>query len=469
MPIDKMDPDVSHLGGELDPLRQAVALFRYGVIADITQLPPEHRGLYKLLTDKAQREYNIPGSLRRRVAAETLRGWLRAYRRGGFDALVPKLRADHGSTRSIAPQVVDLLCQLKDDEPELTIPALIKRARAQHRDVVSDEVTLAESTVHRLLARRGLMQKSKDEPTQKDHRRFEYEAAGELWMSDVMHGPKIREAGRMTKTYLIAFIDDATRLVPHAAFALSEGTVAYLQVLEQAVRRRGIPKRLYVDNGSAFRSRQLAVVCAKLGIALIHARPYAPQGKGKMERWFRTVRMQHLPTLGAQQLSSLEAMNRALAAWVEGEYHHAPHRGLHDETPADKWARTSDAVRMPDSNVGELFLSEQRRRVQKDRTVTLDGVAFEVDASLCGEHVVLRFDPAKKPDKRSVEVWHHGKRIEVAKRVDVLANCFIKRNKTTRELQMPKTSADELPVGLSLRELVDPSYDLDNLDKKGLF
>jgi putative transposase len=149
------------------------------------------------------------------------------YRRGGFDALVPRPRADQGSTRSIPAAVVDLLCQLKDDEPALTIPLLIKRVREQHRDLVSDEVTLAESTVHRLLARRGLMRKPKDEPTGKDHRRFEYEAAGELWMSDVMYGPKIRVQKQARQTYLIAFIDDATRLVPHAAFALSEGTSSH--------------------------------------------------------------------------------------------------------------------------------------------------------------------------------------------------------------------------------------------------
>ena len=462
MPHDPKDLSVSYAGGDLDPLRQSIALFRYGVIADLTHLPPQHRGLYKLLRDKAEREHNIPGSLRRRVAAETIRGWLRDYRRGGFDALVPKQRADQGSSRAIPPQVVDLLCLLKDDEPALTVPALIKRVREQHRDLVTDEVALADSTVHRLLARRGLMRKHKEDPTGKDHRRFEYALAGELWMSDVMYGPKIRESGRLRQVYLIAFIDDATRLVPHAAYTFSEGAVAYLQVLEQAVRRRGLPKRLYVDNGSAFRSRQLGVVCAKLGIALIHARPYTPQGKGKMERWFRTVRMQHLPQLTAEQRVSLDTMNRALAAWVEGEYHHAPHRGLGDETPADKWARTSEEVRMPDSNVGDLFLTEQRRRVQKDRTVTLDGVAFEVDAALVGDHVTLRYDPARKPDKRTVEVWHQGRRVEIAKRVDLLANCFVKRNNITRQLQLPKTQEPDVPEGLSLRHLVDPSADLDD-------
>jgi putative transposase len=448
---------------EPDEHRRGVALFRYGVIADLVQLEPNHRGLYALLTKKAEAEYTIPGSLRRHVAPETMRGWLRDYRRGGFDALLPKKRSDEGSARSIPTHVVDLLCQLKEDAPELSIPALLKLARADHSSVVTDEVKLPESTVHRLLARRGLMKKKPDEPTNKDRRRFEHESAGDLWMSDVMYGPKIRHEWRLRQVYLIALIDDATRVVPYASFAFSEGTVSYLVVLEQAVRRRGIPKRLYVDNGSAFRSRQLSVVCAKLGIALIHAKPYQPQGKGKMERWFRTVRMQFLPLLRKEQLASLDTMNRALAAWIEGEYHHAPHRGLGDESPADKWARSSDGVRMPAADLGDHFLAEQKRNVQKDRTVTLDGIAFEVDAALVGERVTLRFDPGKKPDKRTVEVWHQGRRREIAKRVDVLANCFVKRNGTTKNLEFPNTTASDVPDGLAMRDLIDDA------DEDGLF
>lgn len=439
---------------DTDERRREVALFRYGVIADLVHLEPHHRGLYALLTKKAQQDFTIPGSLRRHVAPETMRGWLRAYRRGGFDALVPRVRADHGCARSISPHVVDLLCQMKEDSPELSIPSLLRAARAQHPDIVTVEVRLPESTVHRVLARRGLMKKQPDDPTSKDRRRFEHENAGDLWMSDVMYGPKIRDARHQRQTYLIAFIDDATRVVPYAAFTFSEGAVTYLSTLEQAVRRRGIPKRLYVDNGSAFRSKQLAVVCAKLGIALIHAKPYKPQGKGKMERWFRTVRMQFLALLTPAELVSLDTMNRALWAWIEGEYHHAPHRGLGDESPADKWARSSEGVRMPGADLSDLFLAEQKRNVRADRTVTLDGVAFEVDAALVGERVTLRFDPARKPDKRTVEVWHQGRRVEIARRVDVLANCFVKRNATTRDIEFPKASTD-LPDGLAMRDLVD--------------
>lgn len=439
--------------------RKQLALFRYGLIAEFVQLPANHRGLYKLLTDKAQREYEIPGTLRRHVAAETLRGWLRDYRRGGFDALLPKVRSDLGAARTIPTPVVDLLCELKDQEPQLSLPLIIQKARSEHPSLVTDEVELPLSTVHRLLSRKGLMAKRNDDGTSKDRRRFEYDEAGELWMSDVMYGLKLRAHGRLRQTYLIAFIDDATRLIPHATFALSERTTAYLPALEQAIRRRGIPKRLYVDNGSAFRSQHLALVCAKLGIALIHARPYSPQGKGKMERWFRTVRMQLMPVLEAAAPLSLETMNRKLAAWVEGEYHHAPHRGLGGETPADRWARMSEHVKMAGADFGECFLFDQKRRVARDRTVTLDGVAFEVDAALVGQSVTLRYDPARAPNKRTLEVWHQGKRIEIARRLDALSNCFVRRNKTRDALEVDGDVTTNVPEGNAMRELRDVDDD----------
>ena len=262
-----------------DKTREQIALFRYGLIADLVHRKEGARGLYPLLREKADRVYEIPGSRRSRVATETIRDWLAEYRRGGFDALRPRARRDQGSTRAIPQEIADMLCQLKDETPALSVGAVIERARL--RGGVGEELHLAPATVHRLLSRHGLMDKKPKEPTSKDRRRFAFDKAGELWMSDVMHGPAVTtEAGRKRKAYLIALLDDATRVVPYAAFALSENTAAFLPVLQQAVLRRGVPKRLYVDNGAAYRSNHLSLVCAKLGVTLIHARPYQPQGKG---------------------------------------------------------------------------------------------------------------------------------------------------------------------------------------------
>jgi len=402
-----------------------VALFRLGVIGELVHLAPGSKGLYARLREKAAVDYRIPGSLRAHVAEETIRGWLRQYRKGGFDALKPRVRRDHGQSHALPREVSDLLVAIKDEKRDFSVQLVIREALASGK--VPEGLPLAPSTVHRLLSRAGLMAKEPGEPTSKDHRRFTFEKAGDLWMSDVMHGPAVTVAGKKRKAYLIAFIDDATRVIPYAAFTLSENTAAFLPVLKEAVLRRGCCRRLFVDNGSAFRSHQLALVCAKLGITLIHARPYHAAAKGKIERWFRTARLQLLPLLQPGDLASLDALNRRLWAWVEGEYHRSPHRGLDGATPLDRWAALADEVRYLGPDLDDLFLNEAKRKVARDRTVSLGGIVYEVDAALVGEVVTLRHDPSKPG--RAVQVWAKGKKVQDAKVVDVHGNCFVRREK----------------------------------------
>ena len=347
------------------------------------------------------------------------------------------------------------LLEVKEGNPALSVQLVIREARK--RPEVPADLPLPNSTVHRLLARHGLMDKPRGEPSDADRRRFAFQKGGELWMSDVMHGPSVVIGDKTKrKSYLIAFLDDATRVVPFAAFALAENTQAFLPIFKQALMRRGLPQRLYVDNGANYRSRHLALVCAKLGVALIHARPHQPQGKGKQERWFRTVRSQLLPTLGPEDLRSLEVLNRRLWAWVEGEYHHSPHRGLDGQTPLERWATQADEVRFsePTLDLDDLFLFEVKRKVQKDRTVSLNGVVYEVDAALVGETLTLRYDPSAAPG-RPIQVCHQDQPIQLAKPVEPYANCFVKRQRPSWTLSTD-APASQPPSGLNLRDLHNP-------------
>lgn len=407
---------------------EQVALFRFGVLGDLIHLPPGAKGIAAQLAEKAGRDYLIPYSDRTRIAAETIRDWLKSHRKGGFDALMPRPRSDLGASRVIPQQIADLLVATKEEHPDwslkLVITQLVKSGK------LPEDVKLRPTTVHRLMTRHGLMERQEPDANQ-DRRRFAFQKAGELWMSDVMHGPTVLVGKTRRKTYLIAFLDDATRVVPYAAFALSENVATFLPVFKQAVLRRGVPSRLLVDNGSAYRSQHLSLVCARLGTTLIHARPYQPQSKGKQERFFRRTRTQLLPTLTEDDSKSLEALNRRLWAWVETEYHCSPHKGLDGQTPFDRWAQSADEVRYLDSDLEELFLAEARRKVQKDRIVSLNGKAYEVDASLVGQTVVLRFDPSLPG--RAIQVHADGKRWG-AKLVDTWANCFVKRDRPSQSL-----------------------------------
>ena len=430
-----------------EKLREAVALFRYGLIADLVHLPRGARGMGGKLKEKAAANYTIPGTHRTRVASETIRHWLTMYRYGGFEALYPKLRSDLGQPRRMAAEVAEALVAIKTRRAGYSVRAVI--AHAAEHGLVSEAAMPSPSTVLRLLRREGLSGRAAAQGPVTDRRRFNYVRAGQLWMSDVMHGPKVPDGRRRRKTFLIAFIDDATRVIPHAAFAFAENTAAFLPVFKHALLRRGLAERLYVDNGANYRSRQLALVCAKLGIALIHARPYQPAGKGKIERWFRTLRAGWLRHLDLDAIDGIEALNRALAGWIEGEYHQSPHRGLDGQTPLDRWAATGAEVRYPDAaglDLEELFLFETKRRVMKDRTLSLHGRLYEADAILIGCTVTVRYDPAAPPS-RALQLVHEGRPAGLATPLDAYANTAVKRGRIERGDPEPPRSR------LSIRQL----------------
>ena len=437
-----------------DDLRQQIALFRYGLIADLAHLPVGTPGTGATMRAKAEKTYTIPGTTRTRVAAETMRHWINDYRRGGFEALYPKPRTDRGKPRRLPAEVAERLITLKTENDALSVRDIIQKAQEEGIDH-----PLASSTVHRLFSREGLFDKKP--PDGADRRRFAFKDAGELWMSDVMHGPKVRHGRSRRKTYLIAFIDDATRVIPFAAFAMAENVQAFLPVFKNALIRRGLPARLYVDNGSAYRSRHLSLVCARLGVALIHARAFQPAGKGKIERFFRTLRAGWLRHLGDDVLDNLQTLNSSLWAWVEGEYHNSPHRGLEEgRTPLEQWALASADVRYPDAtlDLDDLFLFEVKRRVYKDRTVSLNGRVYEVDALLVGQNVILRYDPAAPPS-RPLDVVHDGKPAGKATALDAYANTAVRRTYPAREIEADDPAPEPPPSPLAMRNLKDKKED----------
>ena len=425
-------------------LRREIALFRFRLVGDLPHLPAGSEALKALLQQRAEAEHRIPGSRRRSVAASTLRHWLRACNKGGFDALYPKPRSDRGRSRALTAEAAELLTGIKESNPRLTVKAVIRQAHDSGR--LPEGTRLAYSTVNRLLRRAGLMQRPRTAADGRDRRRFAYKFAGELAMSDVMHGPKIQcdaaDRRRKAKTCLICLLDDATRVVTHAAFAFAESVDTFLPVFRQALLKRGRPLRLYVDNGSNFRSKHLQAVCAELGIALIHARPYRPEGKGKIERFFRTLRDQFLSTIADPGRLTLAQFNRRLQAWIEGEYHHTPHRGLDGDTPLDRWARFGERVHLlgPDVDLQRIFCYRLTRRVTRARTVSVHGRTYEVDAELVGEKVVLLRDPAAPPS-RPLPVLHNGRESR-ATLLDVHANARIRRRPEPPEEQLPLSRLD---------------------------
>jgi putative transposase len=356
-----------------------VALFRYSLVrepGDASLSKAERGALVRAL---AAQEHVGPDGRRVRVARSTLDQWIRAWRAGGFDALFDKARVMPSRTPA---EVLALAERLKREAPGRTaaqVVAVMAEVGAEVPNV---------RTVQRYFARLGLNGRDTT-PSPRVYGRFEASVPNELWTGDALHGPAV--GGR--KAYLLAFIDDHSRLVPGYRWCSAEDSVRLEAALRAGLASRGVPRAILVDRGSAFVASPLARACAVLGIRLIHARPRTPTTKGKIERWFNTVRSQFLVELDARGgAADLAELNRLFTAWVEVVYH----RRIHSETAATPLGRFLGAgpPALPSPEVlHEAFLWSELRMVTKTAEVNLHGNRFEVDAALIGRRVELVFDP----------------------------------------------------------------------------
>ncbi len=431
-----------------DEMRERIALFRYGAISELVNGPLAPGEKEMVLVRLAAREWTIPGTRRTQIGRSTLRDWAAHYEAMGLDGLKPQLRSDAGSSRAIPEPVQELLLALRRERPKANVHSLIRAARLSGK--VDAEVRLAPSTVYRLLAAHGLPA-DKTAQAEPDAQAFTFPHTGDLWVSDVMHGPRLLVPGHRggRKTYLIAVMDDATRMVPFSAFFPSENAACFTETLKQSLLRRGVCRRLYVDNGSAYRTKHLQVVCATLNIALIHSRPYKPRGRGKIERFFRTVRSTFLPHLTTEHLSSIASLNRAWWAWVEAEYHHTGHRGLDGDTPLDRFLADQHLVRRTPDNLEQLMRMKVKRKVARDRTIRLDGRIYEAPDGYVGETVTVLYDPYDPA--RPVHMQLSGEQAEILlRRLDAHINATLPRHKRDdAEVQEPVVA-----TGISYLDLI---------------
>src|SRR2546426_8383688 len=343
----------------------------------------------------------------------------RRYRKGGLDALNPKRRKDRGVSRVISPQLAQLIERLKRENPHRTEPPLLRDLALSSDDPNSHPLSAA--SLYRFLKEHGLTQKQLLSPPA--HKKFEAEFANQIWQSDMMFGPYIpRPGGGKQQAMLYALLDDASRLVAHAQFYADEGLESLLDCTRQGIAARGIPVRFYVDNGKVYRSAQLARIAATLGILIVHTPPYQPEGRGKIERFFRSVRDQFLASLDLKQVTSMEDLNSRLDAWIQTAYHRTPHGGLPpNTTPLQRWQRDIERVRQlpPATDVRRLFFYRLDRVVRRDSTFLLQNRFYEAPAHLPGQKAQARFRP---PYPSQADVFSGGIFQGAARLADPVAN-----------------------------------------------
>lgn len=405
---------------------EEIARFRFGVISDLVGgmrlNPGEAAGIIR---NKSKQRYNIPHSNRTRISESTIRRWVRQYETGGrkLSSLCPGQRSDSGESRRIDDETIAALVRLKKEKTKVPLNLLLKEMN--EKNLVTPGITLYPSTAYRILKKQGLSGHPAKE--QVDRRRFEAEYPNDIWQSDVMHGPNVKVEGKMRKAYLIAVLDDHSRLLPHAEFHLSEKLMSWLDVFRQALLSRGMPRKLYVDNGAAYRTKHLERVCASLGIALVHTPPYTPQGRGKIERFFRSVRSRFLTYFMG---STLEDLNEAFDLWVQDQYHQRVHTST-GETPFERFARHLEIIRTAPADLEDHFRKEARRRVAKDRTVSLDGRLYEAPTRLIGEYVRLLYHQDRL---NQVEIIHANQSQGMLVPINLNINCQVKRKRDKDQL-----------------------------------
>lgn len=402
----------------MDSKNETIAMFRYGLIAPLVLETLPRGELTRRAQDIASRLYDFPFSTRRQVSVDTLLDWALRYRRDGLAALAPKARLDRGKTRVIPDSTAALIERLKRDNPGRTGVALLEQLAVE-----GGQATLSRSTLYRFLRARGLTERQllRDKAAAHSHKKYEAEFANQVWQSDMLFGPWVqRPGGGRQQVFLQAILDDASRLIPHAQFYPDQGLNSFLDCLRQAVTARGVPVKLYMDNAKIYHSPQLARIAASIGIFIVHTPPYQPEGRGKIERFFRSVREQFLNPIDPQALQSVQLLNEWLWHWLDTSYHRREHGAL-ETTPLLRWQRDIERVRQlpPATDMRRLFFHRLDRLVRRDSTFLLHNRFFEAPPHLAGQRIEVRFDPL---DFDRVEIYCDGSAHGVARLVDAVVN-----------------------------------------------
>jgi putative transposase len=377
-----------------------IALFRYTLILPLIRGEYPPGGKDKLRHQIASRPYDIPHSSRRSVSTSTLARWERIYQEQGFDGLKPQPRADRGVCRAISSETLDRAETLKREQPLRSSRSIIRILSLDTTNPIP-EPRLAPRTLRRQLSRRGATAaRLLAEQRPKPYRRFERSHFGDLWQGDAMHGPYLPDPAAPDKkrqAFLFAFLDDHTRLVPHAQFYWNEQLPRMEDCFKRAIMRYGRPLAVYVDQGSVYRADQFTTVCACLGIQLIPGTPYYPEGRGKIERFFQFVQSDFLPELAHSSVTSLRQLNESLLAWIEVVYH----TKLHAETGQSALERlrqdTAPTTRPADpEELRQAFLHRDHRKVTKTATFSFHRNRYRVPDYLRRQSIELRYDPVRR-------------------------------------------------------------------------
>ena len=395
-----------------------VAHFRFALIAPVIQntyLEPSAAAYYRRVT---QNPLDLPDGSQVSYKPNTLEKWTEYYNKNGMDGLMPKARSDKGSTRTLDNTAIEEIFYLKDKYPRLNATQI-------HARLIQDAyipATVSVAAVQRFIKKNDL--KSARNINIRDRKAFEEEFFAGMWQADTCYFPHICENGKSRRTFLMAIIDDHSRLIVGAKLFYNDNAYNFQLLLKDAVACYGIPNKLYVDNGSSYSNDQLTLICGSIGTVQIHTPVRDGASKGKVERFFRTIKNQWLHGLDTTQIQSLDEFNQELANYVRN-YNTTMHSTI-KETPMDRFLRSKTRVRVPKSAdwLDECFHNRISRNVNKDSCLSIDTVFYDAPQQFIGMKVEVRFSP---DSMENAYIFYNGKHFPI-KATNRVANGKSKRN-----------------------------------------
>lgn len=395
-----------------------IAQFRFALIAPVIQgLYPDAsaNAYYKRVTANP---LTLPDGTTVLYKYKTLEKWVSLYKRGGFDALMPKTRSDKGTTRVLSDTAIEEIFKVKEKFPRLNATQIYNHLVEE--GFLSSKVSVC--AVQRFVRRNDL--KSARNPNVRDRKQFEEDAFGRMWQADTCYLPHITEDGKTRRVYAIMIIDDHSRLLVGGELFYSDNAANFQKVLKDAVSTYGLPSKLYVDNGCSYSNAQLSLICGSLGIVLLHTRVRDGASKAKIERSWLTLKETWLYKLDIGSIHSLSCFNGMLKEYMRS-YNTSFHSGI-GCSPMERYLKTKSGIRIPASAewLDECFLNRIRRRVKKDSTVSIDKISYDVPMQFIGQSVEIRYEPS---DMSTAFILFDGKHFPI-RQTNRVENCHTKRN-----------------------------------------
>lgn len=397
---------------ESDKKQEQVAVFRYGLIAPALHMTGKERRKY--FKDLEGRDLEVPYFGVKRYKKCTFRGWLQDYKAGGLDSLRPALRCDKGISKKISDNIHLSVKTAIERFPFLSCSGIYRLLINEGYIRPGD---FGETTLRKYINEHGMRDACKEIIGRK---KYEKENINELWVCDFMHGPHIRNGKKKSRVYLCSIIDDHSRVIAGWGWYFFENCNALAKTLKKAISIYGLPKVFYCDNGSVFVSNYLHLVCANMGVALVHSKPYDSPSRGKIERFFKTVREKFLAGLDVTNIT-LDELNNSFEQWLDKDYHRTVHSGI-NECPFDRYfnnAAKNKVKMLFDHELDTYFLNTIKRKVKNDATVSIDKKYYEVPPAYIGKYVYLSF-PIDNP--KNITLMDKGKPVVQIKPVDVHLN-----------------------------------------------